>query len=300
MRLRLVGLVLAGAFLAGCGGQSPAVPRAETPLPPGASAVGPSASVRADPVALVGLWKLAVDGEPEDTVLRVSGEGDLAVFGRCTSLTGSWQANTEGQFLGNLNGFSVNARIRECPLAGKQPTDADFMPAWLGRVAGFRVDGKERLLLDQSDATVARLMPGAVPTPRSDLLPEMTGVPVVTDEIREQLRAVAVPLPSPLKPATTGTLLGRWQPAGKDVGAYVEFKANGQWTGSDGCNGEGGRWTAGAAGSFLALAGPTTLIGCANVPVGAWLSEASRAGLDGAELVLVDGGGKELGRLSRR
>jgi hypothetical protein len=38
---------------------------------------------------------------------------------------------------------------------------------------------------------------------------------------------------------------------------------------------------------------------CDNVPISGWLAEARRAGLDGAELVLFDGAGKELGRLRR-
>jgi hypothetical protein len=55
----------------------------------------------------------------------------------------------------------------------------------------------------------------------------------------------------------------------------------------------------GAGGSLLAVAGPSTLIGCANVPIALWLSGGRRAGFDGRTLVLLDATGKELGRLTR-
>lgn len=56
--------------------------------------------------------------------------------------------------------------------------------------------------------------------------------------------------------------------------AYLEFGADGDWSGSDGCNGIGGSYRIEVDGSFAAQAGPQTEIGCANVPSAAVLVSA--------------------------
>ena len=61
--------------------------------------------------------------------------------------------------------------------------------------------------------------------------------------------------------------------------------------------GNAGRWVGGPEGLLLATTGPSTLMYCPGAPVGAWMSNTGRAGLDGEILVLVDNQGKELGRL---
>jgi hypothetical protein len=99
-------------------------------------------------------------------------------------------------------------------------------------------------------------------------------------------------------------LLGRWRPdptptAVRPRQPYVEFRDGAKWIGSDGCNGVGGPWAVGPAGAFVAPAGAHTLVGCHNVPVDAWLDNARRAGFDKKGLVLLDGAGKEVGRLRR-
>lgn len=71
----------------------------------------------------------------------------------------------------------------------------------------------------------------------------------------------------------------------------------GSWTGSDGCNGLGGRWSVGAGGELLATAGPETTIGCENVAIAQWLTTAVTAALDGGTLVLLDAAGTAIGRL---
>ncbi|HLU56054.1 MAG TPA: META domain-containing protein [Pseudonocardia sp.] len=98
-----------------------------------------------------------------------------------------------------------------------------------------------------------------------------------------------------------GGLVGRWLPAdGAAAGrAFVEFAADGTWTGSDGCNRTRGTWELGPDGGFAATAGPSTMIGCENVPIARWLADAARAEFDGATLVLRDAGGAETGRLVR-
>ncbi|MEJ8278582.1 hypothetical protein [Pseudonocardia spirodelae] len=80
----------------------------------------------------------------------------------------------------------------------------------------------------------------------------------------------------------------RWLPADGAAGgrAYAEFAPDGTWTGSDGCNGQGGTWSLDADGTFTATANPSTLIGCENVPVAQWVSSAVRVAVDGGDLLL--------------
>jgi hypothetical protein len=296
MLVRLIPVVLIATVLAGCAGQAPSVPRAESPLPPGA--VPAASAAAADPVGLIGLWQLSAAGEAGDAVLRVDGEQQIMLFRRCLSLTGGWQATVEGQFLAHFDGYSPNTRGPACP-GVEEPDASAITPGWLTRATAFRAEGTERLLLDDGGATVARLLPGGKAAPRADMAPELTEPPVVTAETRERLAVAAAALPGSLEPATSAALLGRWRPEGRDVGAFAEFRAGGVWEGNDGCNGQGGRWSAGPDGSMLAVTGPSTLIGCENVPVAAWLARARRAGFDGEVLVLLDAEGRELGRLTR-
>jgi hypothetical protein len=79
----------------------------------------------------------------------------------------------------------------------------------------------------------------------------------------------------------------------------VAFEAGGAWHGSDGCNGQGGRWAANDHGAFLAISGAQTEIGCVHVDVGSSLITADRAGFDGPQLVLLDNSGRETGRFER-
>jgi hypothetical protein len=124
----------------------------------------------------------------------------------------------------------------------------------------------------------------------------------------------AAPLQAGLRPADAASLLGRWVPdesAGppprvreghaplRPRRAFVELSPGGRWAGSDGCNGVGGRWIAGADGALFATAGPQTLIGCLDLRVDHWLTGSRQAGFDGDVLVLLDAAGHELGRLRR-
>lgn len=86
----------------------------------------------------------------------------------------------------------------------------------------------------------------------------------------------------------------RWLPAdGAAQGrAFAEFAPDGTWTGSDGCNGQSGEWTLGGDGTLRATAGPSTLIGCENVPVARWVSGAVRVETDGDALLLHPAAGE--------
>ena len=94
-------------------------------------------------------------------------------------------------------------------------------------------------------------------------------------------------------------LVGTWLPADGQAGgrAYAALAADGTWTGSDGCNALKGTWQGGPDGAFAATSGPSTKIGCENVPIAHWLAGATQAERDGDTLVLRDATGAETGRL---
>lgn len=281
----VVGAVLIALLAAGCAGQDAAADRAAPADPAGNSAGG--SAVDTDPTALIGMWSVtAAEGEEKGSVLRIAPEG-MSLWRDCGTLMGNWRADTAGLFVADMYGSTGCAP--ETP-----------MPGWLRAAVAYQIEGDERVLLDDQGKPVARLLPGGKPAPNPNVAPEEAQPPVVTDEARRSL-ARAAALPAGLSAAERGALVGRWVPEGsRGLGAkraYVELRADGDWKGSDGCNGLGGRWGAGQDGSLLATSGVSTLIACDNAPIGEWLSAARRAGLDGETLVLVDAEGKELGRL---
>jgi heat shock protein HslJ len=95
--------------------------------------------------------------------------------------------------------------------------------------------------------------------------------------------------------ATAADLTGvRWLPAdGTAQGrAFAEFAPDGTWTGSDGCNGQSGDWSLGDGGTLRASAGLSTMIGCENVPVARWVSDAVHVETDGDALLLHPASGE--------
>lgn len=290
--LRLVLGMAALLAMAGCGAGTAGEP-GDAGAPPGSTSPpgGPAApAAPGDPVALVGLWSVrGAAGEEAGAILRLADSG-LSIWRKCGLLAGGWRADPAGLFLGSVDSWN-----------GSCDLPPDPQPAWLARVAGYRVAGADRLLLDQDGATVARLAPGRRPAHRDDVADSESAPPVVTAELR-RLLAPAAPLPAGLRPASAAELTRRWVPADgtaadRPRGPFAQLRADGSWSGSDGCNGQGGRWLAGAGGAFLAVSGAQTQIGCANVNVGSWLSGAARAGIAADELVLLDRSGRELSRL---
>ncbi|MCM3662145.1 META domain-containing protein [Georgenia satyanarayanai] len=269
MRARvLLAAAVALLLLSGC---------AERPAPQGGE------NSWADPVDLVGLWRVSGAGEARDTWLRLDGAG-LVLWRGSAVLSGSWTADGR-TILAAVDGFSG------------QPVD-DISPDWLVGAHAYRVTGDGWQLEDDDGAVVATLAVDGAPEPVDTMAEWYAEPPAVTDDVRA---ALAVPeLPDGARTASAEHLLGRWVPAGPPVETdpYVVFEDDGTWGGSDGCNGQGGRWTV-SEGRLLALSGPMTLIGCPGAPVGAWVGGASHAVVDGAELVLLGPDGAELGRLVR-
>jgi hypothetical protein len=282
--MRVLSLAAACLVVAACGEQPAGGPDPE------AGQGGGGSAAEADPVDLIGSWTLAEVAGEGDSVIRLA-LNEVRVWRDCGILSGSWRADSYGQFVAYIAGYSES-----CGSA-----DAST-PEWLSRATSFAVDGDARLLLDAQGDVTARLLPGAEPTPGPNLAPSEAEPPVVTDELRRAL-APAAPLPPELDPAGADALTGRWVPADGSTSSmdtpYVELAADSGWQGSDGCNGYNGRWIAGPDGALLAVSGGLTLVGCDNVPVGGWLAGASRAGLAGDVLVLLDAHGDELGRLRR-
>jgi hypothetical protein len=268
------GLVLAFA-LAGCTGA------AGGGRHPSARAQAPSQSGRLDPRVLLGSWRVAA---PAATGVLVRFDGALTVRSGCGVMWGSWDADEYGLFAAALYGGVPQCSL---PRIGQ--------PRWLARAVGFEPAGADRLLLDQAGRVIARLLPVARPT--------AFGFASPVAQVESRFDA-GRPLPGGLRAATAATLVGRWlaPPSDRAVGgapSFLDFRADGTWSSSDGCNGNGGRWALGPDGALVSSLGPSTLVLCAGSPTAGWLQQASRAGLAGRTLTLFAPSGQVVGRLTR-
>ncbi len=257
-------------------GATPAPSETAAPVSP----EGAAAPVN-DPLDLIDMWRVSDAGEGADTWLRLDA-GGLQLWRDCGVTMGSWRA------AGSAFVASVYASTGGC--------SQDV--GWLDEAVAYEsVDGGWALR-DSAGDVVATLAVDGAPTPSADVSEAYAEAPVVDDEARKVFPALAG-MPDGLRPVESADLVGRWVPQGGPVGEeHVEFHADGRWSGSDGCNGGAGRFSA-ANGEIIATAGVSTLIGCDGAPVPAWVSQASLAGFDGETLVLLDAEAGELGRLVR-
>lgn len=124
--------------------------------------------------------------------------------------------------------------------------------------------------------------------------------PVVTEAVRQAFQPPKA-VPAKMTPATSATVTGTWVPAtgAMATNPHATFAADGSWTGTDGCNGGGGRWAIDAGGRFLTTASSSTAIGCDGAPIPAMVTATTRMAFDGATLVLLGRDGHEEGRLAR-
>ena len=276
--------------LAGCTGQEPGAssPTTDASAAPAASAPAPTA----DPFDLIGLWRVTeADGEAAETWLRVE-VGQFQLWRECGMLMGEWTA-LPGRLAASISGASG-----ECAEMGTIPE----VP-WLASTVAFEQADDGWLLRDGAGSVTAALTVDGAPEPIPTADEMFTRPPEVDPALRASF-APPVELPASLTPETTEQLVARWIPLGFEgasggIQPFVEFDASGGWTGSDGCNGAMGRWLLGAEGLFAATAGPTTLIGCDGANVPGWTAAARLAAFDGAELVLLDAEGTELGRFTQ-
>lgn len=157
----------------------------------------------------------------------------------------------------------------------------------------------DRVLTGADGAVLARLGPGPRVTPGPNRMDVYAAPPTVTPDLRARSADPAA-LPDSEAAPTLEQLSGRWIPVGKqNTNAFLAFAADRTYTGSDGCNTAGGRYAVGGGGRLLATAGPSTLADCDGAPVGGWMREAARAGLQSGELVLHGTDGDVVGRLTR-
>jgi hypothetical protein len=285
----LAAVVVAASLVGGCASTSRIAGSA--PSSPAAS----SASVgrpSADPLSLVGSWLVEAPGVEPGTVLRLG--ADLSLWTSCGYLMGSWVADDAGLFVGQLDGGDDACMTA---ISSRGPS-----PAWLTKVTAFRADGTGAVLLDSSGTVAATLRPGGHPTAGPNLLPSLADPPTVTDPLRARL-APAAALPAGLVVARPSQLVGSWvSAASPNLRGYAELAGDGSWQGSDGANGDRGRWAAADDGKLVVSGGPTTAIGCGPgvcADVDNWFIQASRAAFDGSTLVLLDASGNETGRAVR-
>ncbi len=287
--MRLVLAVAAVCVLTACGPDGPAavVPPSPSPtetLTPTSTPTVLASFTPSDPLSLIGSWYVSGLGVATGTQLTFT-QG-LRVFVPCGVLDGGWKADrTQSLLVTYVYG-------------GDSSCVGRLTVRWLEGVRGFRAQGADRLLLDAAGTPVAMLRPGARPT----LGPNRAPIDSSDDLAPEQRRALQAAPPAlveGVEPPTAGLLQRRWVPSGPaPAAAYVTFGADGSWTGSDGCNGLGGRYVLGSAGRWLAVAGGSTAIGCDNSPIGTWVEQATRIGVVEGDLVLYDTEGIELGQLS--
>lgn len=241
-----------------------------------------------DPTALVAVWRVELPGSGGQSSLVIGDKlgGGLSLFESCGLLQGSFRANGAGMFTGYIFGGSD-----ACNIAASAP--------WLHRVVAFRRDGASEDLLDLQGSVVVRLVPGAHPRTGPDDSPDYAKAEL-SPQLLASFRTPA--LPRGVTAASRGYVLGKWLPmtsARANSRAFVEFKADGTWSGSDGCNGAGGSYVVGPDGMFVATNGASTLVGCNNSPLPDWPPQAGRVGMRNGQLVFVDSSGHVLGEARR-
>ena len=270
--------VASAILLSGCAG-----PVVNADAPDQVGSLDDGAQV-VDPIELVGLWRVRdAAGEGDSTWLRLA--GGFMLWNDCGVAGGSWKARDDA-FLAEIN----TGHGGDCAFGEEFPAD------WLTDATGYGYIDGELALLDAAGERLARLTIDGNPPTSENFIDEYTEQPDV-DEAREYINSEVEPLPAGALPVES--LVGRWLPtdATGDTDPFLEFRADGTYSGSDGCNGVGGRWAAGSNGALLATLGGTTQMGCDGSNVPQLISQATTVGKVGDELTLYDADGAVLGAL---
>lgn len=264
-------LVTAVLVLAGCGSG----PAAKAPVTTEQPAIRVS--------ALVGDWRVTVPGPPGGPMLRLTAAG-LLLRGSC-DLGGGWVALPSGQFTNFIDSGS-----------GCRGDELSEPPGWLRAAARMRAAGDGWEVLDAGGTKLATLDPATMPKSDTNLV---ANEPVsLTAAERDRLDRVPPPLPSGVAPVTAAGLAGRWSPT-PTAKPFAEFRPDGTYAGSDGCNDLASRWVTDGAGRVAVTGGISTLIGCENLNLADWFTGA-RISRQGDALVFYDAAGREAHRLVRR
>jgi hypothetical protein len=280
------------SVVTGCGAPAATEVVAQDPL----AEVLAAAPQRPMPSQLVGQWSVDAADAPPGLVVNLDAMREIRIFLRCGTMDGSFDARPGGAFVGDIFGGSGDC------FPDTYDGFRSVVPRWLTAASGFVVLGKTRQLLDHGGQVVATLSPSTrrpyVPPTVAD---DAADGPSLTAEDKTTLDTEPAPIPNGLRPATRAELLGRWVPQGVPAGGWVagepdlEFRADGTYTGSDGCNGYSGRWSS-VNSEVLSTTGPTHLAGCENIV----LLYGTTAAFDGDVLVLLDATGNVLRRMIRR
>ncbi|MDN3496236.1 hypothetical protein QL996_09875 [Planococcus sp. APC 4015] len=273
-------LVAAGVMLAGCA--AAIEPIASSPA---ASVPSPTAEVAdQDPLGLFGDWSIIeAMGEEPGTVVRI-GATELEIWRPCGDVLGSWVAD--------------GAQLRAVASGYSQTCNPLPPVTWLDDAASYELAG-ERLTLRSDDGRVLAVLVAEAAVLPAGRVPLQQFSTAIDDRARDHFAGV-MSWPAGLEPADAADLLGRWVPRGEyTTDPHVVFSESGRWSGTDGCNGGGGRWILSSDGSFDSTSGAMFLRGCNGAQVPTWIMMARGAGMDGDELVMLDLEGDELGRLER-
>lgn len=281
-RLRWAALAALGAaalLLTGCASDPAGSP------PP----VGPGSTAQSTSIGLVNVWRVSgVADEQPDTWLRFDAH-EFQLWRDCGMIMGSWRA-TDTLFLAYVHSSTdscvTDESIPEVP--------------WLESVTGYRPAGDGWKLTGADGAVLASLTIDGKPDPIPTAIDTLTEPPPITADVRAALARPAA-APAGATPATADDLAGRWVPVGFTgyTDPHALFDADGTWTGSDGCNGNAGRWAVDPTGALLTTGGMSTLMACEGEPVPSWVTEARVVVLDDGRLRLLDADGTELGLLER-
>jgi heat shock protein HslJ len=251
-----------------------------------------------EPGRLVGAWWVSGSELLDDRLMVLLPSGDLQVHGTgpC-ELMGGWSATASG-----LLALQINAASGSC--------GRDLAPAvaFASGIQRFLISERGLVrLTDTQGSTVAALASAGAPT-------DWPGEVALDGEL---VRALDEPYPQPpaaadlpdgVEPVPLDVLTsGRWLPVATvsstrwpdDTRPHAQFDADGAWSGADGCNGQGGRWSMDpSTGEWLASNAGQTEIGCDNVDVASMVAAARSVGLDAGELVFYDAAGTVTGRFA--
>jgi hypothetical protein len=247
---------------------------------PSATTSGPQSGSEQDPQELVGSWQVMGDPAIDGREVRLHAGGRVSLRDGACVLGGSWSATGSGLMI-----MSISSATNEC-------RDLEDAFDYFTGVQRFQVMPDAVQLSNLAGGTVAVLSkdtspvdPAEVFVPRDPAPGLPAGIQVPSLQVLTASRWIPV--------ETVGS--DRWPDRTRP---QASFAVSGRWSGYDGCNGLGERWSMDVeTGEWLAGIGGQTEIGCDNVDVSGVVGPARAVGLDGNELVFYASDGVVTGRL---